>query len=58
MTEDHEKIGREAVVQFVLRMKGMMSDISETEAEVIKDIKETKKELKKLKESIDSFSAR
>ena len=26
MTEDHEKIGREVVVQLVLRMKGMMND--------------------------------
>ena len=33
MTEDHEKIGREVVVQLVLRMKGMMNDNYEAEGD-------------------------
>ena len=33
MTEDHEKIGREMVVQLVLRMKGMMNDNYEAEGD-------------------------
>ena len=33
MTEAHEKIGREVVVQLVLRMKGMMNDNYEAEGD-------------------------